>query len=59
MRDFNYSLKQLCHRNQDGSFATRRDREYILDRIATQLHDMGYRHMRASSLKPRHVERLV
>lgn len=59
MRDFNYSLKQLCRRNQDGSFATRRDREYILDRIATQLHDMGYRHMRASSLKPRHVERLV
>lgn len=59
MRDFNYSLKQLCRRNQDGSFATRRDREYILDHIANQLHDMGYLHMRASSLKPRHVERLV
>jgi len=59
MRDFNYSLKQLCRRNQDGSFNTRRDREYILDRIATQLQQMGYRHMRASSLRPKHVERLV
>lgn len=59
MQDFNFSLKQLCRRNQDGSFATRRDREYILDHIANQLQDMGYRHMRASSLRPRHVERLV
>ncbi len=59
MRDLNYELKQLCHRNRDGSYTTQRDRERVLDQIANQLHAMGYRHMEASSLKPKHVERLV
>jgi len=34
MRDLNYELKQLCHRNRDGSYATQRDRERVLDQIA-------------------------
>jgi hypothetical protein len=59
MRDLNYSLKQLCHRNRDGSFATQADRERILDLIADQLHEMGFRHLDAGSLKPKHVEKLV
>lgn len=59
MRDFNYELKRLCRSNRDGSFATQRDRERLLDQFANQLQDMGYRHMHASSLKPKHVERLV
>lgn len=59
VRDFNYELKNLCRRNRDGSFATRADRERILDHIANQLHDMGFRHMQASSLKPKHIEALV
>ncbi|MBL8529146.1 MAG: integrase domain-containing protein [Burkholderiales bacterium] len=59
MRDLNYELKQLCRRNRDGSYATQRDRERALEQIAKQLHEMGFRHMTAASLKPRHVERLV
>jgi len=59
MRNLNYELKQMCRRNRDGSFATQRDRERMLDLVADQLHDMGYRHMAATSLKPKHVERLV
>ena len=59
MRDLNYELKQLCRRNHDGSYATQRDRERVLDLIANQLHDLGYRHMTAASLKPKHVEGLV
>ena len=59
MRNLNYHLKQLCSRNCDGSRATQRDRERSLDQIANQLHDMGYRYMAASSLKPKHVEELV
>ena len=59
MRDLNYQLKQLCHRNRDGSFATQADREQMLALFAKQLHEMGYRHMRADSLKPKHVEALV
>ena len=59
MRDLNYQLKQLCHRNRDGSFATQADRERMLSLFATQLQAMGYRHMGAGSLKPKHVEALL
>ena len=59
MRDLNYQLKQLCRRNRDGSFATQRDRERLLSLIADQLHALGYRGLRAQSLKPKHVEALV
>ncbi len=59
MRDLNYDLKQLCRRNRDGSYATQADREHILDLIADQLHEKGFRHMDAHSLKPKHVEQLV
>jgi hypothetical protein len=59
MRDLNYDLKQLCRHNRDGSYATQADREHILDLIADQLQEMGFRHMNAHSLKPKHVEKLV
>jgi len=59
MRDLNYQLKQLGHRNRDGSFGTQADRERMLALFATQLHELGYRHMRADSLKPKHVEALL
>ena len=59
MRNLNYELKQLCHRNRDGSYATQADRAHMLDLIANQLHELGYKDMRATSLKPKHVEALV
>ena len=59
MRDLNYDLKQLCRHNRDGSYATQADREHILDLIADQLDAMGFRHMNAHSLKPKHVEKLA
>jgi hypothetical protein len=59
MRDLNYKLKQLCDRNRDGSYATQRDRARVLDQVADQLQELGYRHMEATSLKSKHVERLV
>ena len=52
MRDLNYQLKQRCDRNCDGSsYATQSDRARILSHIANQLHDLGYRHMNADSLR--------
>jgi len=59
MRNLNYKLTQLCRRNRDGSYATQADRERILEHIANQLLDLGYRDMHATSLKPKHVEALV
>ena len=59
MRNLNYELKQMCRRNRDGSYATQRDRERVLTLVANQLQELGYRHMAAASLKPKHVQALV
>ena len=59
MRDLNYELKQMCERNRDGSFATQAARERILSQLATQLHQLGFKHLSADSLKPKHIEALV
>ncbi|MBK7663055.1 MAG: integrase domain-containing protein [Sterolibacteriaceae bacterium] len=59
MRDLNYQLKQLCHRNRDGSFATQSERERTLALVASQLHELGFRNLTAQGLKPKHVEALV
>ena len=59
MRDLNYQLKQLCHRNRDGSYATQAKRMHHLMLIANQLDVLGFRGMNARSLKPKHVEALV
>ena len=59
MRDLNYQLKQLCHRNHDGGYATQQNRERLLSLIADQLRVLGFRNMSAQSLKPKHVEALV
>jgi hypothetical protein len=59
MRNLNFALKQLCRRNRDGSFGTRAEREHLLDQIAKQLEEMGFRNMTTHSLKPKHVEKLV
>jgi hypothetical protein len=59
MRDLNYALKQLCQRNRDGSYATQAVREHILSLIAGQLEAMGFLHMDAHSLKPKHIAKLV
>ena len=59
MRDLNYQLKQLCHRNRDGSYATQAKRMHHLMLIANQLDALGFRGMNARSLKPKHVEALV
>jgi site-specific recombinase XerC len=49
----------MCLRNRDGSFATQYARERILTMIANQLQEMGFKDMRAPSLKPKHVQALV
>jgi hypothetical protein len=54
-----YELRQLCLRNRDGSYKTQADRLGVLKLISRELLALGYRHMRASSLKLKHVEALV
>jgi site-specific recombinase XerC len=59
MKDLNYQLMKLCRDNRDGSYSTQATRRRILDQIANQLHELGYKHMQAKSLKPKHVDALV
>jgi integrase len=59
MDKLQWDLRQLCKRNRDGSFSTQAARERILDLAARELAELGYKDMRAQSLKPKHVEALV
>jgi len=59
MDDLTYSLRQLCRRNRDGSHATQADRQGILSLASRQLRAAGFRQMRATSLKEKHVEALL
>lgn len=59
MRDLNFQLKKLARNRPADSFATQRDREYALSLMANQLHEAGYRHLRADGLKGRHVNALL
>jgi site-specific recombinase XerC len=59
MDDLTYTLRQLCQRNRDGSFATQADRQRSLSLMARQLKEAGFRQMCATSLKGRHVEVLL
>jgi site-specific recombinase XerC len=59
VRDLNYQLKMLCKHSHEGSFETRVGRERQLSAIANQLHDLGFRQLKATSLKQKHVQALV
>jgi len=59
MRQLNFDLKQLCLRNRDSSYATQANRLRILQLIADQLHGSGFKDLRATGLKPKHIEALT
>lgn len=59
MDDLTYTLRQLCQRNRDGSHATQADRQRSLTLAARQLREAGFRQMRATSIKGKHVEYLL
>ena len=55
----NYDLKRLQDDAKEGAFGTRTGRSFNLARMANTLHDLGYRRLRATGLKGKHVEALV
>ena len=59
MKDLNYQLSKLCRDNRDGGFSTQATRSRLLDLIANQLQELGFRRMQPRSLKPKHVNALV
>lgn len=59
MKTLNFELKKLCSTHKEGSFATQSNRHEMLQQIAGELDRLGFKHMKASSLKQKHVEALV
>lgn len=59
MRQINYDLKTLLAENPERGHVTRRDRAYILDQAANLLHELGFRRLRATGLRRKHVNALV
>ena len=59
MRDLNYDLKRLQAAHDDGSHGTRAARSYALAQIADTLHDLGFKGLRATGLRRKHVAALV
>lgn len=59
MDDLAYTLRQLCKRNRDGGHDTQAGRLRTLMLMSRQLRELGFRQMRASSLKGKHVEALL
>ena len=59
MRDLNYDLKRLQAAHDDGSHGTRTARSYALAQMANTLHDLGFKGLRATGLKRKHVVALV
>ena len=59
MKDLNYQLMKLCRDNRDGGFSTQATRSRLLDLIANQLKELGFRRMQPKSLKPKHVDALL
>jgi len=59
MRDLNFSIKQLCDRNRDGSHSTQANRQKILNLVADQIHGLGFRNLKPGNIKPKHIEALI
>jgi len=60
VRNLNYSMKQLCNRNRDGSYSAQSNRMQHLNQISNELRQIGFKDVHsADALKPKHVWRLV
>ena len=55
MRDLNFDLKRLQKAHDDGSHGTRTARSYALAQIADTLHELGFKGLRATGLRRKHV----
>ncbi|MDE0444933.1 MAG: hypothetical protein OXL38_22850 [Gammaproteobacteria bacterium] len=59
MRQLNHDLKLLQDDARDGAYGTRSGRSFNLALMANTLHELGYRRLRATGLRGKHVEALV
>lgn len=59
MNKLGFDFMQMCRRNRDGSQTTQYQRARSLRAMSRELQSLGYRNMRAESLKPKHVEALI
>ena len=59
VRALNFDLKRLQKEYDDGAHGTRTARSYAVAQIADTLHELGFKGLRATGLKRKHVVALV
>ena len=59
VRDLNFDLKRLQKEHDDGSHGTRTARSYALAQAADTLHELGFKGLRATGLRRKHVVALA
>jgi hypothetical protein len=59
MDELTYTLRALCKRNRDGSYATQADRLRILTLASRQLREAGFRQLRATSFNGKQFAALL
>ena len=59
MRQLNYDLMRLQNDSPKVRYVTQRDRSYVLAQAANALHELGFRRLRATGLRRKHVNALV
>ena len=56
MKDLNYQLSKICRDNRDGGFSTQATRSRVLDLIASQLQELGFRRMQPEIIEAQTCE---
>ena len=59
MNSLNWQLNELQKHHREGSFSTQNSRKECLSLVAKQLRELGYNRFQLTSLKARHVSKLI
>ena len=59
MNSLNWQLNELQKHHREGSFSTQNSRKECLSLVAKQLRELGYNRFQLTSLKAKHVSKLI
>ena len=59
MDKLTWDIQQILNTNKDGSFATQKDRQQMLNTFAKNLKTIGHNQMRVKSLREKHFQKMI
>ena len=59
MNKLTWHINDLMNHNRDGGMATQKSRQQTLTLAAKQLEELGFKHLRVTGLKTKHVTQLT